>query len=292
MTQELANQCAIVTGASQGLGFEIARCYLAAGANLAICARNEVQLNQALATLKRSAVEGQTVIAVPADVSSQSEVSALVDAAIEQLGHVDILVNNAGIIGPAGPIESSDWQEWLRTIEINLLGSILLCRAVLPHLKQRQRGKIIQISGGGATSPMPGLSAYAVSKAAIVRFVETLAEETRTDSIDVNAIAPGVLDTRMLDQMLAAGAEKIGGAFYERLSQQKKNGATPLQAAADLAVFLGSAASNGISGKLLSAVWDPWTTLSGHVAELNSTDVYTLRRIVPRDRGFTWGDMQ
>ena len=101
-----------------------------------------------------------------------------------------------------------DWGEWMRAIEINLYGSVLMCRAVSAVISEARRGKIVQLSGGGATNPLPRISAYAVSKAAIVRFVETLAEEVRDEHIDVNAIAPGALNTRMLDEVLEAGPRK------------------------------------------------------------------------------------
>ena len=176
-----------------------------------------------------------------------------------------------------------------QAIEINLYGSILMCRALLPHFKAHRYGKIVQLSGGGATNPLPRLSAYAASKAAIVRFAETLAEEVRADRIDVNAMAPGALNTRLLDEVLAAGPDQVGPAFYQRMVQQKAEGGTPLQKGADLAVFLASAASDGLTGKLISAVWDPWATLPEHLEDLRQTEVYTLRRIVPTDRGLTWG---
>jgi NAD(P)-dependent dehydrogenase (short-subunit alcohol dehydrogenase family) len=290
MVKVLENCCAIVTGASQGLGFEIAKKYLEAGANLLVCARGDTLLDQAALKLKSIAGTGQSVVALPADISNPIDAAALVDGALREFGRLDILVNNAAIAGPSGAIENVDWKEWVRTIEINLLGSVLMSRSVLPHFKRAQRGKIIQLSGGGATSPLPMLSAYAASKAAIVRFVETLAEETRPYGIDVNAIAPGALNTRMLDEFIAAGPEHLGSAFHERALLQKKDGGVPLDKGADLAVFLGSSLSDGITGKLISAVWDPWKQLPNHLDDLNATDIYTLRRIVPEDRGITWGD--
>src|SRR5208282_6054523 len=128
-------------------------------------------------------------------------------------------------------------------LEINLLGSVLMSRAALPHLKKSSRGKIVQLSGGGATHPLPGLSAYAASKAATVRFMETLAEEMRPHHVDVNALAPGLLDTRMLDAMLDAGPEALGAQMHARCVQEKRNGVTPLAKGAELAVFLGSSLS-------------------------------------------------
>jgi NAD(P)-dependent dehydrogenase (short-subunit alcohol dehydrogenase family) len=187
-----------------------------------------------------------------------------------------------------GAVADTDWSAWVRTIEINLLGSVLVARAVAPHLARRGYGKILQLSGGGATRPLPRLSAYAASKAAVVRFAETLASELRDRGVDVNSIAPGALNTRMLDDMLAAGPERLGEAVYTRALEQQRSGGAPPRCAAELAVFLGSAASDGITGKLLSALWDPWRELPEHCADLDS-DVYTIRRIVPHDRGLDWG---
>jgi len=286
----LDGKIAIVTGANQGLGLETAKKFIEAGASLTICARNAQLLTKARDQLGAIARPGQQILPLVADVSNADEVTALVGATAEKFGKIDILVNNAGVYGPKGAIEDVNWLEWVRAIEINLYGSVLMCRAVLPHFKAQGRGKIVQLSGGGATNPLPMLSSYAVSKAAIVRFVETLAEEVKSDRIDVNAIAPGALNTRLLDEVIAAGAEKVGQAFYERALKQKQTGGAPLATAADLIVFLGSERSNGITGKLISAVWDPWHSLPERLGELQESDVYTLRRIVPKDRGMQWGN--
>jgi NAD(P)-dependent dehydrogenase (short-subunit alcohol dehydrogenase family) len=290
MGRLLENRSAIITGASRGLGLEIARKYVEAGASVLLCARDAQLLAQAASGLRQLSGPGQTVVALAADVSRPPDVATLVHEALTRFGHLDVLVNNAGVAGPAGPIESVDWDEWLRALEINLLGSVLLSRAVLPHFKQAHYGKIVQLSGGGATSPLPMLSAYAASKAAVIRFMETLAEETREYHIDVNAIAPGALNTRILEEFIAAGPAKLGRALYERSLQQKRDGGVPLSKGAALALFLGSASSDGITGKLLSAVWDPWESLPEHLEELRATDIYTLRRIVPHDRDLSWGE--
>jgi NAD(P)-dependent dehydrogenase (short-subunit alcohol dehydrogenase family) len=212
----------------------------------------------------------------------------LVAFAQAELGSLQVLVNNAGIYGPMGPTESVPWTEWTRALEINLYGVLLPSRALIPHFKQGGRGKIIIISGGGATTPLPNISAYAASKAAVVRLMETLAEELKPFQIDVNAIAPGALATRLVDEVLAAGPEKVGRAFFEKNKKWKAEGATPLDLGASLAVYLASAESDGITGKLLSAQWDPWRTLHEHRAELAGSDIYCLRRIVPEDRGKKW----
>lgn len=289
MAGALANRCAVVTGASQGLGFAIARRYVEAGASVMICARGAELLERAHRELLALAGAGQSVLAQAADVSKPRDVNALIERALRQFGRLEVLVNNAGVAGPTGPVDDVDWQDWLHTLEINLLGAVLLSRAVLPHFKQAAYGKIIQLSGGGATSPMPMLSAYAASKAAVVRFMETLAQEIREHNVDVNCIAPGALNTRFLDQFIAAGPERIGAAFHARAVSQKEQGGVSLEEGAALAVFLGSAASDGITGKLISAVWDPWNALPEHLDDLRRTDVYTLRRIVPPDRHLAWG---
>lgn len=290
MEKALAGRVAIITGANQGLGLEIVKKYVRAGADVMLCARNMVLLQEAQFDIKKLASPNQQILVREADVSVEADVRSLVDQTLEKLGGCQILVNNAGIYGPKGEIEEIDWAEWIKAIEINVYGSILMCRAILPHFKARSYGKIIQLSGGGATNPLPRISAYAVSKAAIVRFNETLAEEVRGTGIDANAIAPGPLNTRMLDEILEAGPEKVGEAFYTKSLKQKNTGGAPLGIGADLAVFLGSEASDGISGKLISAVWDDWEHWSEHLDELASSDAYTLRRIAGRDRGFTWGD--
>ncbi|MEI6314609.1 MAG: SDR family oxidoreductase [Syntrophus sp. (in: bacteria)] len=290
MLYELNGKVAIITGANQGLGLEIARHYATAGASLFMCARDGALLARVQKELANKSAPGQVFEAIPADVSDAQGVERLVQATMQRFGRIDILVNNAGIYGPMGPIEDVDWMQWVKAIEINLFGSILMCRSVLPIMKAQRKGKIIQLSGGGATNPMPNFSAYAASKAAIVRFVETLAGEVRVFNIDVNAIAPGMLNSRMLDDVLAAGPEKVGKAFFDKSIKQKESGGTGFRAAAALAVFLASDSSNGITGKLISALWDTWEEWSAHVDELQTSDVYTLRRITGRDRGMSWGD--
>ena len=288
--RSLDGKVAIITGASQGFGLEIAKKYVLSGASLILCARSEELLETAAAELRALTAPAQTVHAVPADISKGGDVERVVQTALDRFGRIDILINNAGVYGPKGALDAIDWQDWVRAIEINLFGSVLMCRAVLAEFKARRKGKIIQVSGGGATNPLPYLSSYAASKAAIIRFAETLAEEVREYGIDVNAVAPGPLNTRMLDEILEAGPEKVGKAFYEKSLNQKKLGGAPLSKGAELAVFLGSSLSDGITGKLISATWDDWENLSSHKMELEASDVYTLRRIVAKDRGFCWGD--
>ena len=289
-SQVLTGRAALVTGSNRGLGLEIARAFVSAGASIMLCARDAGPLENAARELRRSTTEGQAVLWQECDVVDFAQVSSVVERSIKEFGSLQILVNNAGVYGPFGAIEEVDWTEWVKAIEINLYGSVLPVRAVLPHFKTQHYGKILQISGGGATNPLPRISAYAASKAAIVRFAETVAVECKEYKIDVNALAPGSLNTRLLDEVLAAGPKKVGEQFYARMTKQKEEGGSLMTPATELAVFLGSSASDGITGKLISALWDNWPTWSAHIDELERSDIYTLRRIAGRDRGAGWGD--
>jgi 3-oxoacyl-[acyl-carrier protein] reductase len=284
---KLKNLNALVTGGSQGLGKTIAEHFLREGANVVLCARSGKDLTSARDALAAKFPE-RKISARICDVSNESQVSELIAFALRELGSLEALVLNAGVYGPMGPTESVSLDDWRRALDINLFGVLLPCRAVIPHFKKAGRGKIIVLSGGGATNPLPNISAYAASKAAVVRLMETLAEELREFHVDVNAIAPGALATRLVDEVLLAGPEKVGAAFFEKNKGWKEKGAVPLELGADLAVCLASAESDGITGKLISAQWDPWNDLQKHRDELARSDIYCLRRIVPEDRGKKW----
>lgn len=284
----LENRNAIITGASRGLGLAIAKAYVKAGASVLLCARDAGALEKARQEIMPLASVHQKVVIETADISHQVDVQRLIKKAFEVFPQVHILVNNAGIWGPMGLIEEIDWSAWRKAIEINLFSAVLLCQEMLPHFKQYRYGKIVQLSGGGATSPLPRATSYAASKAAVVRFMETVAEEVRTDHIDVNALAPGLLNTRLLDEIIAAGPEKAGETAYNQALKGKNEGGVPLEKGADLAVFLGSAESDGISGKLISANWDDWAAFPQHMKDIIGTDIFTLRRITLNDRGLKW----
>jgi 3-oxoacyl-[acyl-carrier protein] reductase len=286
---KLHGRSAIITGANQGLGRAIATAFVEEGCSVFLMARGAERLREVETELQQQAVcPGQVITAMTGDVSRPEDCAAVVAAATRALPGLTILVNNAGVYGPLGTVEENDWGAWAEAVAINLFGTVLMCRAVLPIFRSAGYGKILNLSGGGATRPLPRLSAYATSKAAVVRFTETLAEEVAANSIDVNAIAPGALNTRMLDEVLAAGPECVGHGFYQKALEQRDNGGTPLSVGADLAVFLASAASDGITGRLLAALWDDWAGLPAHRDELRRSDIYTLRRIIPEDRGQTW----
>jgi NAD(P)-dependent dehydrogenase (short-subunit alcohol dehydrogenase family) len=285
---KLKNVNALITGGSQGLGKAIAEHFLREGANVCICARTENELAAAHKELE-SKFPSNRVLARTCDVSNESQVNELASFVLHEFGSLQALVLNAGIYGPMGPTDSVSLDDWRRAMEINLFGVLLPCRAWIPHFKKAGGGKIIVISGGGATNPLPNISSYAASKAAVVRLAETLAEELKPYHVDVNAIAPGALKTRLVQQVLEAGPEKVGADFFAKNRKWAEDGAVPLELGARLAVYLASAESNGITGKLISAQWDPWEKLHEFKNDLGG-DIYTLRRIVPVDRGKKWGD--
>jgi len=285
----LEGRVAVITGANQGVGLAIAEKYLDAGASVAICARNGSLLEDAHKRLEGRCVGGQRVHSSVVDVSVSAQCERFAREAVENFGALHVLVNNAGIYGPKGFVEETPLGEWESAVGTNLLGSMYMFRAVLSFMKDARYGKIVQMSGGGATKPMQRASAYAATKAAVVRLAETVAEEVRAFNIDVNSIAPGAVNTRLLDEILAAGPKRVGEKFYRQSVEQKETGGVHPSVAADLAVFLGSGLSDGITGKLISAVWDDWRVFPDHVEELSRSDVYTLRRITAEDRGFSWG---
>lgn len=286
---DLTGRVALITGASEGLGAEIARHFARAGASLLICARSGARV-EALCRSLAEQHRGLKLRALAADVSVPSEVDALFDVIARDFGTLDVVVNNAGSLGPIGPTEEVCWEEWVATFGTNLFGLANVTRHALPILKAKRSGKLINIGGGGVSSPMPNLSAYAASKAAVARFVETIAHECQGFNVDANVVAPGVLNTRMMTTLLAAGPERATPDYHEKMKRISEEGGVPLTMAAELCVFLASGLSDGITGKIISAKWDRWRNWPVHLEELDSSDVYTLRRITGRDRGMDWGD--
>ena len=223
-----------------------------------------------------------------ADVSREDDVIRTVNTIREREGRLDALVCNAGIFGAKGAIDEVDWDEWVSAVETNLLGTVMCVRRALPLLRRSAfRAKIAITAGGGAERAHPYLSAYGASKAGLVRFGECLALQL-ADWADVNLFLPGRLVTRMADEVIAAGPERVGRSYYDDFVELRRSGGASADNAAALAVFLGSAGSDGIHGRLIHAVRDDWRALPERRPQLEGTDVYTLRRIDPKDRGFRW----
>lgn len=275
----LQGRVAIVTGGGRGIGEAIALAFAREGAHLAIASRTQTELDQVATQIREL---GGQVRVVRTDVSRRDDVLRLVEATLTTYGQIDILVNAAGVYGPIGPMWETDVDEWIRATQINLFGTFLCCHAVLPHMIPRRQGKIITFSGGGATSPLPRFTAYGVSKTANVRLTETLAEEVKEFNIQVNAVAPGAVDTRLQDQVLAAG-ERAGDLLARiRRLRETGEGGVPRELPAELVVFLASDESDGLTGKLIAAPHDGWESWDAdRIAEVMSAPWFTLRRMDP-----------
>ena len=281
----LKDNVAIVTGGSSGIGKAIAIALAKEGADLMLASIIESELESTKREIEsRSPVRVETLLV---DVSKIDDSLRIADFTLEKFGSIDILVNCAGIYGPIGLVTEIDAQKWIDAINVNLIGTFLCMKAVLPTMIAKRKGKIINMSGGGGASPLPRFSAYGVSKAGVIRLTETIAKEIQEYNIDINAIAPGPVNTRFLDQALAAG-ENAGKDFMTKAIKQKQDGGVPPEKVAELALFLASLESDGLSGRLIALLWDNWKESPKHLAEIKSTDVYTMRRITPEDRGYRW----
>ena len=279
---------ALITGPSKGLGEFLARRFWDAGYNLCLIARSEVGLQKIVSSLPDNT--GQHVIPLVCDLGDQAQIARLTAKVKDGIPHIDVLINNAAIQGTIGPLWENDFSLWQQTIQVDLLAPIFLCHAFVLWMKDTGGGSIINLSGGGATGPRPNFSAYATAKAGLVRFSETLAEETKPFGVRVNCIAPGAMKTNLLGEILENGSGAAGEREFALANKVFTEGGALMENVADLALFLASDASKGITGKLISAVWDDWEHWPEHLDELSSSDVYTLRRIVGQDRCFSWGD--
>ena len=282
--QKLVGKVALITGASQGLGYQIAKRFASEGANLIICSRSKNEIEDVVSEFSQVLGSDQRIHGFDCDVSVQVEVDRLFELIENKFGNLDVLVNNAGIYGPLGPIEDNEWSKWVKAIEVNLIGSAYVMRKSIEVMKKQNSGKIIQLSGGGATQPHPNASSYAASKAAVVRLAETLALEVAVFGIEINSIAPGAMNTRLFEQVIEAGADLVGQEFYQKTLKQKESGGSGFDNATSLAVFLACGESDGISGKLISAIWDDWEHFPKSIDALNSSDIYTIRRITEQER--------
>jgi NAD(P)-dependent dehydrogenase (short-subunit alcohol dehydrogenase family) len=273
---KLRDKVAIVTGAGRGIGKAIAIAFGREGANVVAASRT---LSEVSDTAKEIEALGRQCLPLRADISSRDDVEDMVYKTLEMFGRIDILVNNAGMLGPIGPLHENNIDEWIKTVHVNLIGTFLCCRAVLPAMIRQRRGKIINLSGGGAAYPKPNFSAYACSKAAVVRLTETLAEEVKDYNIQVNAIAPGAIKTRMVKQIVEAG-EAAGETALADARKVLEDGGAGFEPVTSLAVFLASDESDGLTGRLISAIWDDWRSLDkDEIKEIMRKGYYTLRRI-------------
>lgn len=275
---ELQGKCALVTGAGRGIGRAIALAYAQEGVNLSLAARNISELEETAQMCRKT---GSDVLITATDVTDISQVERLVKMTVDRFSTIDILVNNAGISGPLGPLEVNDLSTWVNTIQVNLIGVYFCCRFVVPIMRQNNSGRIVNLSGAGATNAWASMSAYCSSKAAVVRLTEVLALELADTGITVNSLGPGSVHTQMWDDMTQAAAE-VGADFIHEIGLRVTSGeGASIDRCADLAVWLAGSKSKGLSGRIISASSDDFESLVDDIPEIMASDLYTLRRVDP-----------
>ena len=273
---KLDGRVAVITGSGRGIGRAIALAYAREGAKLALAARNESELQEAVSAASELDAEA---IAVRTDVTSQQDTERLAHRVVERFGRIDVLVNNAGNSGPIGALQGNDIADWVNTINVNLTGTFLVCRAVIPVMLGQSGGKIINLSGAGATNAWSNMSAYCSSKAAVVRLTEVLAQELDGKGITVNALGPGSVHTGMWDKMTEEAAQ-AGADFIHQLGLRvTSGGGASIDECAELAVWLASDESGALTGRLISAATDDFRALPPRIAEIMAGDAFTLRRV-------------
>lgn len=268
----------VLTGSSTGIGRALATHLIARGHRVWGLARSDQS--------DFAAQHQGSFFSTRCDVADWAQVLVASQAVSEAWPHIEGLICCAGIQGEVGPAISADPARWSSTVRANLDGTFYPFRAFNRLLSQApRRAKVIAFSGGGATKPRVNFSAYGVAKTGVVRLIETLAEELRDRPIDLNSIAPGAINTRLTDEVLALGPKVAGAAEYAAAQKQIASGGASLERVLGLIDFLLSEQSDGITGRLLAAPWDPWKTLDQHTKALAASDIYTLRRITPEERG-------
>jgi 3-oxoacyl-[acyl-carrier protein] reductase len=269
---DLAGRRIVVTGASRGIGAAVCAGLAASGAEVILIGRLRESLDEVAATLP-----GGPHPVIPLDVTDEAEWTAAAERlAVE--GPVHGLVTAAGDIGPIGPVGSWNIARFRRALDVNVIGTLLPIVALLGSLRAGA-GAVVTYSGGGATGPFPRYDAYATSKAAVVRLTENLSSDLKGAGIRINSVAPGFVLTSIHDATLEAGSA-LAGPHFDRTRQARDRGeGDSPQLAADLTAFLLSDDSAGITGRLISARWDPWRDPEFQAQLRREPDLATLRRI-------------
>jgi NAD(P)-dependent dehydrogenase (short-subunit alcohol dehydrogenase family) len=272
LSSSIADKSVLITGAGRGIGKRLAMGFAQAGARVGLLARSQAELDLAKLEIEQL---GGNALRLRADVCDLEQMSAAVDRMRVVFGGLDVVIAAAGAPGPIGPLLTTKPKSWTETIEVNLGGAVNTCRAALPMMVEKRSGKIILIAGAGASVSRPNFTAYAASKAAVVRFAECLADEVRDDNVQVNSIIPGGSYTYMTDEILHAGEEKAGRREIEEAQQIRLTGGESPERQTQLALFLASERSNHISGRLIH-VNDDWKRLE---KDNMKPELYTLRRV-------------
>ncbi len=282
MSDLLKDKVAIVTGGSRGIGKAIAERFAQEGCNLMLASRTKSELEKTAESIKKQF--SVNISSYQTDIGNENEVASMVQKTIAEFGKIDILINNAAIVGPTGEISQINGREFFNTLKNNIGGTVFCTKAVIPHMKSQKRGCIINLSGGGGLYPLPYYDAYSASKAAIVRLTENFALELEKFNIFVTAISPGAVNTKMFDEQLKIGKNTIGEKNWQALQDRLASGGDSIYKASELALFIACQNRKELNGRVISAIWDNWENISKQKEKIIDTDVFQMRRIVPKDR--------
>jgi len=268
--RDLNDKCVLITGAGRGIGKRLALGFAQAGARVGLLARTQAELDLAQLEIEHS---GGISMSLRADVRDYEQVLAAVQRMTIRFGPPQVLVCAAGVLGPIGALAQASPAAWREAVDTNLVGAFHACRAILPGMREQRSGKLLLLADTGAEIGRPFFSAYAASKAALVRLAESLAEEVREDNIQVNCFNPGPAYTSLTDEILRAP----GVSDHDRAEalQVRTTGGTAPDKQIQLALFLVSSRSNHISGKLIH-ISDDWRRLESSTL---SHAIFSLRRL-------------
>ncbi|MDZ4676780.1 MAG: SDR family oxidoreductase [Oligoflexia bacterium] len=269
-----------VTGMGRGIGRVIALKLAAEGYSVSGCARTLDELQE---TKKLS---GGKINITTLDIRDYKSIENWMTKECQATDATPWgLVTAAGIHGPVGTLIENSWEDWQNAVDINLFGTVMSVKIFTEILTEKKLpGRIVLLSGGGATKPIPNVSSYCATKAGVVRFGETVAKELRPFNITVNSIAPGAVNTKLTEEILNAGPEKAGKEFYDNTVKQIKQGGANPEISAELVSYLFGPKGGVVTGKLIASLWDEWANFHEWADKLDKSEIYTLRRILPEDR--------
>ncbi len=283
MSKLLKDKIAIITGGSRGIGKAIANRFAQEGCNIILVSRTKSELEKTAESFQKQFPVN--ISSFQADIGNENEVASMINKTITEFGKIDILVNNAAIIGPIGEISQIKGKDFFDAIKNNIGGTVFCTKAVIPYMKSQKQGCIINLSGGGGLYPLPYYDAYSASKAAIVRLTENFALELEEFHINVTAISPGAVNTKMFDQQLKVDKNSIGKKNWQALQDRLASGGDSIDKVSELALFIACQNRKEFNGRVISAIWDNWENISNKKEKIIDTDTFQMRRIVPKDRG-------
>lgn len=283
MLKSKKGRVCILTGCTSGLGYNILLKLIEKDIIIYGVSNNKKKI-KILKNILNKSFSTKKFFVHKVDIADSVQVKNFVKMIKSKHNKIDILINNAAVNGPMGKFESISLKDWKKAFNTNFFGSLHFYQNVLPIMKKNKYGRIVQISGGGATSPFPMFSSYATAKAGIVSLSENLSKELdKKENITINSIAPGTLNTKFTKLKLKAGPKKIGTKHYLLMKKINKYGGDDPSKAAELCLKLINK-KNRLNGKIISAVWDNWQNFNKIQKKLNDSDVLTIRRITGRDR--------